>query len=286
MDNQPLSIISGRTVRGSRVRSSYSRFGEPLYSIEKGRRSSIASQNHHSEWGGVSNELQERPTSRFSNGYGGRPLSRARSMTDIRVGGGDERRSLRRSRSSNSFGRMSSDVADSGYNDNQSNSETENAYEFLNPKPEKEADNNPPPFRYNRSTSPTQSSHSIRTAPSWTGQDFRINNNAQSHSASRQPTNREFSAYHGRPISRSMSQPDLSQFVDSKTYPQGILKKDAVGDGRSRRSTGSHQNYSGNHEDTRASSQYSGHYPQHPHSGRLQRANEVSNVRYQLYVYT
>lgn len=267
---------TGRMVRGARVRSSYSRFGEPFYDIEKRRRSSIGSHSHHSEWNGLPNEQQERPSSRHSNGYGGRPLSRARSMTDVRVSGDVDRRSLRRSRSSNSFGRMSGDVTDSGYNDTQSNSETDNMYEFLNLKPGKEVDNNSPPFRNNRPASPTQSAYSIRTAPSWTGQDYRINN-MRSQSTSRQTTNGAYSAYHDRPMPRSMSQPDLSRIVDSKTYPQGILKKDAVGDGRNRRSTGSHYNYSGNQGDTHTGNEYNGHYPQHPRSSMLQQANDVSN---------
>lgn len=269
--------LPGRTVRGSRVRSNYSRFGEPLYDIEKRRRSSIGS--HHSEWDKMSNELPERPSSRYSNGYGGRPLSRARSMNDIRVSGDVDRGTLRRSRSSNSFGKMSSDMTDSGYNDNHSNSETENTYEFLNLKAEKEAINNSQHFQYKRQPSPTQSAYSIRTAPSWTGQDYM--SNAQLRSTSRQTANREFSAYHNRPMPpRSMSQPDLSRLVDSKTYPQGILKKDNMSDTKSRRSTGSHYNYTGSQGETHTANQYTGHYPHHRHTGRRQHTNEVNTVRY------
>lgn len=258
------------------MRSNYSSHGEPLYETSSRRRASIGSRTQQPNWDdyrrvGPSDEPSGRPSSRFSNGYGGRPLSRARSMSDIRYKDEDDRRSLRRSRSSNSFGRISSDMADSGYNENQSNSETENTYEFLNVKPENDQNNS---FENGRPPSPARSSYSVRTAPSRTGHDdyyqSRDMNTRSAVWSTAAPDSRR-----NRSLRRSMSQPDLSRMADSKTYPQGILKKDALSDLSNRRPT-SQYGYSGSQN---GANDYGQYYMHRPNSGNGQQASEVSHPR-------
>ena len=274
-------LLSGRLVRGAAVRSNYSTVGEPLYDSEKRRASSMRSRNQYPDWNEPARrrdafrETQHRPVSRSGSGYGDRPLSRARSMVDVSSKYGDGDRSFRRSRSSTNLGRLSSDMTDSGYQENQSNSETENMYEFLNLQTDKDADKASRYHNgYNRPASPTRSEYSIRTAPSMVGRDDYQSSHLRSHSVSRPSSVQNFTVQRN-PLMRSMSQPDL-QALDSKTYPQGILKKEVFGDHR--RNTSMQYGHSGNPRGVDAQNGYSGYYGQADRSSSQHRNSNASEV--------
>nr|XP_039265074.1 uncharacterized protein LOC120340780 isoform X1 [Styela clava] len=230
---------TGRLVRGVSVRSNYSTLGEPLYESFKKERSRNSTRNpdYRDERGHRNQDLpdyedrrrQQRPNSRPSTGYGERPLSRSRSMVDVRYGHDDDSGSLRRTRSSTNLDKYRNSTADSGYPENQSLDEADNMYEYLNGRAGQEPQDNTSNIRYNRPPSPAQSDWSVRTAPPQTGYDNHMKP-LSSRPSSRPSSMVDFPLPQGarerRPLSRmrSLSQPNLNA-IGSKTYPQGILKK-------------------------------------------------------------
>lgn len=238
-------------MRGASVRSNYcSNFVEPVYESynkkdnrnqgsTRKRSQSVSNISRQSQYEQQQNDYERRNRSRSTSGYGDRPLTRSRSVLDVRSNDDNEPRSLRRTRSTTNLDRYNSMAADSGYQENQSiESGSDNTYEYLNGRSAQPlTDSVNRNIHYNRAPSPTNSEWSVRTAPSRTG--FEDNYKRLTSRPSSRPSSmidfplpqvaREHNSaglQRHPSLMRSMSQPDLNAIGTKMcTYPQGILKK-------------------------------------------------------------